>query len=61
MVKVADHCIRCGMCIDLHPEMYEFDYENDCIRVLDEAQKEERREEAMSMVADCPVAAMIVK
>ncbi len=60
MVRIAEYCIRCGMCIDLHPQMFAFDYENDCICVLEEAQKPERREEARAMAADCPVAALQV-
>jgi len=54
-------CIRCGLCIDLHPELFDLDYKNDQIIVLPEAQKEERREEVKEMAADCPVAAIRVK
>lgn len=60
MVKIADYCIRCGLCIDLHPGLFELNFENDCITILEEAQKEERYEEMKEMAADCPVAAMIV-
>jgi len=60
-VSIADHCIRCGLCIDLHPELFDLDYKNDQIIVLPEAQKEERREEVKEMAADCPVAAIRVK
>lgn len=58
MIKIAEHCIRCGACIDLHPELFRLDWDNDCIRVLDEAEKPERENEVRDMSADCPVAAI---
>ena len=27
MAKIAEYCIRCGLCIDLHPRLFMFDYE----------------------------------
>ena len=60
MVKIARHCIRCGACIDLHPELFELDWDNDCIRVLDEVVKPEREAEVRDMIADCPVAAISI-
>ena len=60
MVKIADYCIRCGLCIDLHPELFSFDYENDRIQLSQKAQENERLEEIKEMAADCPVAAIIV-
>ena len=60
-VTIADHCIRCGLCIDLHPELFDYDYDKDEICVLPEAQKTERREEVKEMAKDCAVAAIRVK
>ena len=33
-LKIMDHCIRCGMCEDYFPELFHFDLEEDCIKVL---------------------------
>ena len=60
-VTIAEHCIRCGLCIDLHPELFDYDYEKDRICLLSEAQTAERREEVKQMAEDCAVAAIRVK
>ena len=61
MVRIAEYCIRCGLCIDLHPELFAYDFEEDVIRVLPEAQKTERLAEVGEMAKDCAVAAILVK
>lgn len=60
MVKIAEHCIRCGLCIDLYPALFSFNCAEDRIDILDEAQQEARREDALSAAADCPVGAIAV-
>lgn len=61
MVRIADYCIRCGLCIDLHPELFDYDFEEDVIRVLPPAQEAERQEEVKEMAKDCAVAAILVR
>lgn len=61
MVEIGKHCIRCGLCIDLHPDMFKFNYEDDKIDILPEAQNPDKQEVAVGMAADCPVAAIRVK
>ena len=58
MVKIGDYCIRCGLCIDLHPELFAYDRDEDVIRVLDRALTPERFEEVKEMAADCAVSAI---
>ncbi len=59
-VTISAHCIRCGLCIDLHPELFGYDYEKDEIRVLPAGQSEECKEEVKQMAKDCAVAAIRV-
>ena len=57
-IKIADYCIRCGICEDLYPDIFKRNYEEHCMDILvDEipAELEERVEQAM---ADCAVAAI---
>lgn len=61
MIKIAEYCIRCGLCIDLHPELFYFDYENDRILLSQKVQERGSLKEIKDMAADCPVAAIIVK
>ena len=60
MIKIADYCIRCGLCIDLHPELFEYDFEKDEIILKPAAFKEERLDEMKSMAKDCAVAAIVI-
>lgn len=61
MVKIAEYCIRCGLCIDLHPELFAYDYENDVIRTLPAADAPEREAEIKEMIRDCAVAAISLR
>lgn len=58
MAKIAEYCIRCGLCIDLHPRLFMFDYENDCILLTEKADLPDFLGEIKEMAADCPVAAI---
>ena len=60
MIKIADHCIRCGMCIDQYPDMFEYSYEKDEILLKSEASNPARLEDMKSMAADCAVAAIVI-
>lgn len=61
MAEIAKYCIRCGLCIDLHPDVFQFDYENDCINLSADSGEEKFLPEILEMAKDCPVAAIIVK
>ena len=61
MIKIAEYCIRCGLCIDLYPELFYFDDVNDRIGLWQKAQQEVSLEEIKAMAADCPVAAIHVR
>ena len=32
--RLADYCIRCGICEDLYPDLFKRNYENHCIDIL---------------------------
>ena len=60
-VKIQDFCIRCGMCVDLCPNHFSFNFEKDCIDVLPSALADENYEEIKQMALDCAVGAIYVK
>lgn len=61
-VNILDHCIRCGMCVDLCPEYFTFDLAGDRIRVKNDGLLEvEAMGKIKEMAADCAVAAIQVK
>lgn len=60
MIEIAKHCIRCGLCIDLYPELFAFDELNDCINLDEKAQSPKALPEMKAMAEDCPVAAIVI-
>lgn len=61
-IKLADYCIRCGICEDLYPDLYKRNYEEHCIDVLYDEIPADLEERAQKSAADCAVAAIrIVK
>ena len=60
MIRIADYCIRCCMCLDLHPDLFDYRYEEDEVFLKEEALKPERLEEVKEMAADCAVAAIVI-
>lgn len=59
-LKIQDYCIRCGTCIDLHGELFEFNVEEDCIDLKHEVVPEDLEAEAKKAIADCHIAAIHV-
>ncbi|MCD8148599.1 MAG: ferredoxin [Clostridiales bacterium] len=57
-IRIDDYCIRCGICIDLYPELYKRNFEEDCIDVLVNQIPPELRERAISSARDCAVSAI---
>ena len=60
-IELADYCIRCGLCIDLYPDLFKRNYEEHCIDVLYDEIPAELEERAKQAAADCAVAAMRLK
>lgn len=59
-VKLADYCIRCGLCLDLYPDLFERNYEEHTIDVLYDEIPEELQEKMKQAQADCAVAAILI-
>lgn len=57
-LKIMDYCIRCGMCEDYFPELFHFDLEEDCIKVLHDEIPAELEDKAKEMIRDCAIAAI---
>jgi ferredoxin len=57
-LSIEDFCIRCGICIDICPELYEMDFEKDEIRILVDEVPESLMEKAKETIKDCAVTAI---
>lgn len=61
-IKLADYCIRCGICEDLYPDLYKRNYKEHSIDVLYDEIPADLEERAKKSAEDCAVAAIrIVK
>jgi ferredoxin len=60
-LAVEDFCIRCGICIDVCPELYEMDFEEDEINIKVEEVPEVLMEKAKTSIKDCAVGAIHFK
>ena len=60
-VRLADYCIRCGICKDLYPDLFKRNYEDHCIDVLYDEIPEELQERMKQAQADCAVAAILIE
>lgn len=59
-IKLADFCIRCGICEDLYPEIFRRNYQTHSIDVLYDEIPAELRERAKEAAKDCAIAAIHV-
>lgn len=59
-IKIADYCIRCGICEDLYPELFQRNYSEHCMDLLLDEIPAELEERAKQAAADCAVAAIQV-
>ncbi len=57
-LKIENHCIRCGICITLHPELFEMDFIEDLVRIKIEEIPEALMEKARQSIKDCAVTAI---
>ena len=60
-LEIEDFCIRCGICIDVCPELYEMDFEEDEIRIKTDDVPENLMEKAKESIKDCAVGAIHFK
>lgn len=59
-VKIMDYCIRCGMCVDLCPSCFAFNFEEDRIDVLPAAQTADPAA-LRQMALDCAVGSISLR
>ena len=57
-LAIEDFCIRCGICIDICPELYEMDDDNDAIRIKVDDVPDNLMEKARESIRDCAVTAI---
>lgn len=61
-IELSEYCIRCGICEDLYPDLFQRNYEEHCMDVLYDVIPAELEARAEQAAADCAVAAIkIVK
>ena len=60
-IEIKNYCIRCGICVSLNPELYAFNFEDDVIDVLRDADTPELEAQAVSSAKDCAVAAIFLE
>ena len=59
-LEINDYCIRCGICVDLYPDIFQRNYETHNIDVLFDEIPEDKQERAVMAAADCAVASIKV-
>ena len=57
-LTIKDFCIRCGICIDICPELYKMDYKEDMIRIMVNEVPDSLMERAKESIRDCAVGAI---
>ena len=60
-IKIADYCIRCGLCVDLYPDIYYRNYEGHDINTAFSEIPEEYMERVKESARDCAVGAISIK
>jgi len=57
-LAIEPFCIRCGICIDISPELYEMDFDGDVIHIRVDEVPEALMDKAKESIRDCAVAAI---
>jgi ferredoxin len=60
-LEIQDYCIRCGLCVDLFPDLFALNYKDDVLEVKHHEIPEELQQKAKDAVRDCAIAAIRVK
>lgn len=60
-LAIEDFCIRCGICIDVCPELYEMDFEEDEVNIKVDEVPEVLMEKAKESIKECAVGAIHFK
>ncbi len=57
-LTIKEYCIRCGICEDLHGDIFWFDHESDSIKIKYDVIPPELEEDAKKAMAECSIAAI---
>ena len=57
-LQIREYCIRCGMCEDLHPQLFKLNTEADKVDILYDEIPAELEEDAKKAIADCAITAI---
>jgi ferredoxin len=60
-IAIQDYCIRCGLCVDLYPELFVLNYKNDVLVVKYDEIPEALQQKAKEAIRDCAIAAIRIK
>lgn len=52
-LAIKEYCIRCGLCEDLYPELFRFDWDKDEIEILYDDIPPQLEETAKNAMRDC--------
>lgn len=59
-LNIREHCIRCGLCEDLHPRLFKLNTAEDRVDLLWDVVPPELEDEARQAIADCAVTAIFM-
>ncbi len=59
-MKIEDYCMRCGVCIETCPEVFEMDEESEVMQVKMEEIPPELEKKALEAVENCGVGGIVV-
>lgn len=57
-LEIKEYCIRCGICEDLHPDIFRFDHASDSIQIIGGEVPMNKEAEAKQAMAECAMAAI---
>lgn len=60
-LDIQDFCIRCGLCVDLYPELFVLNYKDDVLEVKYDEIPEALQQKANDAIRDCAITAIHTK
>ena len=57
---IEDHCLRCGVCVETCPELFEMDGESSVMKVKFDEVPQKLEEGAQKAVESCAMAAIVI-
>jgi ferredoxin len=60
-LEIQDFCIRCGLCVDLYPDLFSLNYKDDVLVVKYAEIPADKEQQAKDAARDCAIAAIHIK